>query len=300
MDTAVTPEWKAGEPATPRLHEWTERLGRAETLDRPAETLSSAYGAAVKPGRLKDALSGTWLGHALHPLLTDATLAFFMSASTLDLIGGSEARPAAKRLIQAGLASVLPTAVTGMNEWADTTRSDESVRRIGLVHAGSNVAATALYAASLLARRAGNGRLGAALGFAGLGALTFGGHLGGHLSYSHGVGVDQTTFAAPPREWTRALAEHELRDGDATAVYVDGVRVLVTRQGGRWHALADRCCHRGGPLHRGEFREGCVTCPWHGSTFRLEDGSVVRGPAAYPQPAYDVRIEGVDVLVRPR
>ena len=55
-------------------------------------------------------------------------------------------------------------------------------------------------------------------------------------------------------------------------------------------SLANRCCPRGGPLDRGEVADGCVTCPWHGSTFRLEDGSVVRGPAAYPQPAYDVRV----------
>ena len=300
METPAAREWPAKRPTTPRLHEVTERLGRASALDGPAETLSNAYGAAVKPGRLKDALSGTWLGHALHPLLTDATIAFFVSASTLDLIGGKEAQPAAKRLVEAGLASVLPTATTGLNEWADTTRSDERVRRVGLVHAGSNVAATAFYAASLVARRAGARKLGRALGLAGVGALSVGGHLGGHLSYSHGVGVDQTTFEKPAREWRRALTEQELAEGETRAVELDGVRVLVTRQDGRVHALADRCSHRGGPLHRGEIRDGCVTCPWHGSTFRLDDGSVVRGPAAYPQPAYDVRVDGADVFVRPR
>ena len=54
---------------------------RRRNLDGPAEALSNAYSAAVKPGRLKDALSGTWLGHTLHPCLTDATTAFFVSAS---------------------------------------------------------------------------------------------------------------------------------------------------------------------------------------------------------------------------
>jgi nitrite reductase/ring-hydroxylating ferredoxin subunit len=76
------------------------------------------------------------------------------------------------------------------------------------------------------------------------------------------------------------------------------VPVLLTRQDGRVYALADRCSHRGGPLHQGEVADGCVTCPWHGSVFRLEDGSVVRGPAAYPQPALDVRVEAGGILVR--
>jgi nitrite reductase/ring-hydroxylating ferredoxin subunit len=61
------------------------------------------------------------------------------------------------------------------------------------------------------------------------------------------------------------------------------------RQGGQVRALANRCTHRGGPLNEGEVGDGTITCPLHGSTFSLEDGSVVNGPAAYPQPVYDVR-----------
>jgi nitrite reductase/ring-hydroxylating ferredoxin subunit len=64
------------------------------------------------------------------------------------------------------------------------------------------------------------------------------------------------------------------------------------------HALADRCSHRGGPLSDGELDGDCVTCPWHGSTFSVTDGEVVSGPATIPQPTYEVRLEGSDVLVR--
>ena len=66
--------------------------------------------------------------------------------------------------------------------------------------------------------------------------------------------------------------------------------IMVVRDGGEIRALADRCSHRGGPLSDGEISDGCVTCPWHGSVFRLADGSVERGPAAYPQPALDTRV----------
>ena len=68
-------------------------------------------------------------------------------------------------------------------------------------------------------------------------------------------------------------------------------------------ALADRCAHLGGPLHQGTLTRAaddpCVTCPWHGSTFRLADGAVVHGPATARQPAFDTRIaEGGIVQVR--
>ena len=292
--------WPAGDPETPRLHVLTELLAEAEELDEPAKKIADAFGSAVQPGQFKDVLSGTWLGHALHPLLTDATIAFYLSASTLDLVGGEESQRAADKLIGAGLLSTLPTAVTGLNDWVDTTRSDEGVRRVGLVHAMANSAATMLYGASLLARRAGARRLGTLLGLGGLTAIGIGGHLGGHLTYSQGVGVDQTTFEEPPTEWTRVLAEAELPEGEATEADADGVPVFLTRQEGRVYALANRCCHRGGPLHKGEIEDGCVVCPWHKSAFRLEDGSVERGPAAYPQPAFDVRLDGGEIFVRAR
>jgi len=79
---------------------------------------------------------------------------------------------------------------------------------------------------------------------------------------------------------------------------IAGRDVLLVRQGGAVRALADRCNHRGGPLHRGALEDGCVTCPWHASRFRLEDGSVDRGPATSPQPTYDVRVAGDRIEIR--
>jgi nitrite reductase/ring-hydroxylating ferredoxin subunit len=222
------------------------------------------------------------------------------SATILDLLGGDETDEAAEKLIAFGVLASVPTAITGMTEWADTTKSDPHVRRIGLVHAWANSAALGLFGASLVARRNGNRGRGKLLGLAGMGALTVGGHLGGHLSYSKGVGVDQTTFEERPTEWRRALADAELADGDRQLVDVDGVAVVVGREQGRLYALANRCCHRGGPLHRGTVADGEITCPWHGSTFRVDDGSVVRGPAAYPQPVYDVQVRDGEVEVRAR
>ena len=56
--------------------------------------------------------------------------------------------------------------------------------------------------------------------------------------------------------------------------------------------LADRCSHMSGPLSDGDLGDGCITCPWHVSVFRLADGSVARGPATAPQPVFATRIPG--------
>ncbi|HEX2110015.1 MAG TPA: Rieske 2Fe-2S domain-containing protein [Gaiellaceae bacterium] len=286
-------------PTSPVLHALPERLTTLEQLDRPARLLATAT-EKIGPGRVKDALSGTWLGHALHPFLTDLPIGTWTSATILDVVGGEDSAAAAERLIGAGVLASLPTAVTGATEWADTERSDDSVRRVGVIHASANVVALAFFAGSLLARRREKRALGKAMSFAGMGALTVGGHLGGHLSYAKGVGVDQTTFEERPTEWRRAFDDADVAEGERRLVAVDGVGVVVGREQGRLYALAARCCHRGGPLHRGNVSNGEITCPWHGSTFRVDDGSVVRGPAAYPQPVYDVRVEGGAIDLRAR
>lgn len=298
-EATPTSSMEGGRPAHPAMYVLPEELGNVEQLDPAARPLAAAA-RSVGPGRLKDALSGSWLGHALHPFLTDVPIGTWTSATLLDLIGGEESAAAADRLIGAGVLASVPTAVTGITDWADTERSDANVRRVGIVHAAANAVALGLFAASLRARRRGNRTRGKALSLAGMGALTIGGHLGGHLSFAKGVGVDQTTFEQRPTDWRAALSDADVPEGERRLVEVAGVAVVVGRDRGRLYALANRCCHRGGPLHKGTVADGEITCPWHGSTFRVDDGSLVRGPAAYPQPVYDVRVHDGTVEVRAR
>jgi DMSO/TMAO reductase YedYZ heme-binding membrane subunit/nitrite reductase/ring-hydroxylating ferredoxin subunit len=51
-----------------------------------------------------------------------------------------------------------------------------------------------------------------------------------------------------------------------------GERIAVFRDGARVGALANVCAHQNGPLGEGRVLDGCVTCPWHGFQYRLEDG----------------------------
>jgi len=101
--------WTAPPPSEPRLHAVLERLESARALDGPAEKVAKAVRGSLPAGGLKDLLSGKPLGHPLHPALTDVVIGTWTSATILDLIGGSKARPAAERLIGVGiLAALLP------------------------------------------------------------------------------------------------------------------------------------------------------------------------------------------------
>jgi nitrite reductase/ring-hydroxylating ferredoxin subunit/uncharacterized membrane protein len=281
------------------MHAAVARLGELAALDPLAQRLGAAVRGAVGPGGLRDALSGRALGHALHPLLTDLPIGTWTSAMVLDAIGGPDADRAAERLIGVGIAAALPTAATGLLDWSDTEPADDEVRRVGIVHAVSNVAALALYSASLAARRRGARGRGRLLGLAGAGALAAGGQLGGHLSYAKAVAVDANALGPRIGDWSDAGPADAVGEGVPVCRAVNGVDVLLVRQHGGIHALADRCAHRGGPLHEGEIADGCVTCPLHGSRFRLVDGSVERGPSPYPQPTFEVREIDGRVQVRP-
>ncbi len=271
-----------------------------ERLDAVAAPVADAV-AKARPPALVGLLSGTPLGHPLHPPLTDLPIGFWTSAWVLDLVGGRKRRAAAQTLVGLGVLSALPAAVTGLSDWSDTVGS---IRRIGLVHATINTVGLVAYFASWRARRRGRHARGVALGMVGATAATLGAYLGGHLVYRTGTGVDVNAFTERSADWVTVdepapVGDHPDmlfgRAGD------DEVLVAIGVDAGSGTAIGDRCSHRGGPLHEGTFDdEGCVTCPWHGSRFRLSDGAVVGGPATSAQAAYDARRTDGVLQVRAR
>jgi nitrite reductase/ring-hydroxylating ferredoxin subunit len=266
----------------------------AAALDAPGKAIGKWLRGALRREPLKDALSGTWLGHALHPPLTDVVIGAFLGSTLLDLLGGDEGEGARRRLVGVGIASAVPTALSGANDWADTEPADDGVRRAGLVHAAANSTALTLYGASLTAR----GGRAAALRLAGATALLAGGYLGGHLSFAKGVGPDQTVYDPGPDDWTPAADASQLPEGRPTRVVVDETPVLLLRQGDAIFALHDRCSHRGCSLSEGAVEGDEIVCACHGSRFDLRDGSVRQGPATAPQPAFEVRVHEERIEVK--
>jgi len=273
-------------------------LESAEVLDPVAKQAGKTVRSVLSGGLVKDALSGTWLGHALHPMLTDLVIGSFAGASLLDLIAPDGDGVASERLIALGLAAYAPTAAAGANDWADSETVDDAIRRVGIVHSGSNAIAATLYAASWRARRRGDRGRGAALGFAGMTVLMAGGYLGGHLTLNKGVGPAQTVFDPGPTDWTPAADASQLPEGRPLRVVVGDTPVLLLRDGGLIFAIHDRCSHRGCSLSEGKVEGDEIVCGCHGSRFDRRNGAVLGGPATSAQPSFQVRVEDGRVEVR--
>jgi nitrite reductase/ring-hydroxylating ferredoxin subunit/uncharacterized membrane protein len=288
------------------VHSLIDAIGREAWLDAFGDKLQQVLSAKLEllgsqSRRVQNALHGTWLGHPLHPLLTDIAIGGWTVAVVLDLVDdavGDEAVSAgADGALGLGLIGAVGSAATGANDWQHT---NGAARRIGVAHALLNSAATTLFLASLLARLTDHrpaGRWLARLGLAISGASAY---LGGHLVFGHRIGVNHAADQTGPDEFTAAMPDAELKEGTPQLAEVDGMRVVLVRADGGIHAFAETCSHLGGPLSEGRLEEGGIVCPWHGSRFALEDGRVLDGPASFPAPCFDARIREGQIEVRAR
>ena len=279
----------------------SDRLEYAEGLDRVVGPVQQVV-QKLPPGRVRDALHGVWLGHPVHPTLVQVPVGAWMSAAFLDALGDGDG---ARHLIGLGLLASVPAAVTGSADWAE---QHEQQLRTGVVHAAANSVAIGLYTGSLVARARHRTGLGKALGFAGLAAVTVGGMLGGDISFRQAGGAnhaEEIPHLVPPG-WHDLMPLAELTQGEPARAMLGEVPIFVLRDGDDVFVLADKCSHMSGPLSEGTLSDGeltgdgqdrCVTCPWHGSVFRLRDGVVVHGPATADQPVFETRIQAGIVQV---
>ncbi|RCG30422.1 (2Fe-2S)-binding protein [Sphaerisporangium album] len=281
----------------------TERLEHVKAGDQVIVRLARTVRKRLPLGsQVRDLLHGVPTGHPLHPPLATVSLGCWTATAVLDAI---DADPRASQAVLAtGIAGAIPTAAAGITDWSVLHLEQQ---RVGLVHALVNLTALGLYSGSLMLRLAGRQRAGKALAFAGFGAASVGGYLGGHLAYRMAAGpthAEPTTHLVP-LGWHDLCRLWDLPDGRPVPRRLGYIQLFVLRHGSTVKVLADRCSHLAGPLHQGRLKlegnEACVVCPWHGSTFRLEDGAVVHGPATSPQPSFEVNVRGDGLVqVRPR
>jgi Rieske Fe-S protein len=70
--------------------------------------------------------------------------------------------------------------------------------------------------------------------------------------------------------------------------------VVVTQPtAGKFLGFNAVCTHQGCTV--GAVKDGLITCPCHGSAFKIGDGSVAQGPATRPLKAIDIKVVGADV-----
>jgi nitrite reductase/ring-hydroxylating ferredoxin subunit/uncharacterized membrane protein len=266
--------------------------------------VSSAFSSGGEAGHVvKDLLNGVWLGHPLHPVITDVPVGAWTLTELLDLIsaarGDDPGLDAASDIsLAAGIVAALGAAVTGITDWSDVGGSQ---RRMGLAHGLINVVGLTLNLGSLALRSTGNPRNRGAsrvLSAAGYLVSATAAYVGGELVYGLGQAVNRDAWVDGPEKYTDVASVDELPDGEMVKVELDGRPIVLLKHEDGTHAFEGTCPHFGCGLWDGKLEGHILTCPCHGSQFDVTDGTLVHGPATAPVPSYEVRVRKGRVEVR--
>jgi nitrite reductase/ring-hydroxylating ferredoxin subunit/uncharacterized membrane protein len=279
-----------------------------ERLEQGTQTIINTILGARGQGRhpLKSLLNGSWLGHPLHPLITDVALGGTVLTAVFDVIWLAFpvthvwAPRAAEGTLVAGVIGMLGAAITGLADWSDTYGNE---RTTGLVHGLLNVAALAAYIISLVLRLLvsdAQSVVAAIVGFAGLALIATAAYFGGDLVFKFGTNVNHTAWEQGSEDFETVMPLADVPDHQLTRVTVAGVPVILLRQGEQLAAIAATCTHAGGPLDEGTLQGDVVRCPWHGSRFHVSTGKIVDGPATVSAPQYDIKVLDGQVALKRR
>lgn len=247
--------------------------------------------ALFRPIRpVKDFLNGTWLGHPLHPAVTDIPVGTLLLTVIFDIVGQATA---ADISLGATVLFMVASAVTGYADYADT---DGTARTRATLHSALMVVALALVFISMVLRFGdpADRTIPIILSTLGFVIVVASAYVGGEVVFIFGNMVSRHAFRGAGSKWikldigevTDLAALPEATPTKARAGINDLVLVRIAEATFALHAV---CAHAGGPLAQGEVVDGCIQCPWHGARYRLADGHVQRGPAVYDQPTYEIR-----------
>ena len=309
MTTEVIPggqkSWSETPPSNPPIRFAIATLVESQTwLDALATPLQNwllkLFGQPGDPNReVKSILNGTWLGHALHPVLTDIPIGAWSCTAVLDVASlnaeSNGIAQAADIAMALGILGATGAVVTGATDWSDLDGTD---RRVGLMHGLINSGILLTNIGSLALRLTGRRRAGIALSTVGYLASLISAYLGGELSFAKGIGVNHNAWEGGSDEYVPVMNMEDLDEGKLTRVDVAGIPAVLYKQGSTIYAIGAVCTHLAGPLDEGTCENGEVTCPWHGSRFRMSDGAVINGPAVYAQPTFAVRVRNGKIELR--
>lgn len=162
---------------------------KLEPVLRPVEHALDETAQAL-PAKARSILGGDWLGHPLHPMLTDLPIGFWTSSFLLDFAGRRGARTSTV-MTGLGVATAVPTIAAGVTEFA---KLPEEKKHTAAVHTVCNVIATVLYTLSFVARIKKMRVRGVLFGMLGATVASAGGYLGGKIAYE---GDPASTPATP-------------------------------------------------------------------------------------------------------
>jgi nitrite reductase/ring-hydroxylating ferredoxin subunit/uncharacterized membrane protein len=232
-------------------------------------------------------------GHPIHPMLIPFPFAFLTGAFVFDVLGwwlgNMELAYTGRHLTVGGIIAGLVAAIPGAIDYFGSVPPESSGKKRATQHAIANVTALTLFAISYQLRDDGEASLGTmTLELAGLCVMSIAGWMGGTLVYRNQIGVDHRY--ADAGKWQETSVEkttdrvviadaEDLKVNQMKLVRAGSKRMALTRTEDGFHAIDDRCTHKGGPLSDGVLICGTVQCPWHGSQFDVKTGDVKCGPA---------------------
>jgi nitrite reductase/ring-hydroxylating ferredoxin subunit/uncharacterized membrane protein len=284
------------------------RIDRQKWLDDLADAIQpvivDAYKNAGEAGRVtKDFLNGVWLGHPLHPVITDVPIGAWTIAQLFDLMsiarGGDDNLDAASDIaLGAGIVAAVGAAVTGLNDWSDIDQG--SRRRIGMAHALLNVAGLTFNLGSLGLRMGGRRNRGLArtLSAGGYAITSLAAYVAGELVYNLGTSMSRNAFVESPKKLTDIVDIKEIEEGKMQKFTASGNPVVVVKHEDGIHAFGGTCSHLGCSLWKGKLEGHILTCQCHGSQFDITDGHLVHGPATAPIPSYETLEQIGRLMVR--
>jgi nitrite reductase/ring-hydroxylating ferredoxin subunit/uncharacterized membrane protein len=285
-------------------------MGLLERLARPfagfgdflARFTGGLYRMLGGPGRLlQDLMNGSILGHSLHAMLTDAVVGAVSAVLLLDIAAvffGADVETATLVVLGFGALSAWGAAAAGATDHKDIDPGD--ARNVATLHGLINLSATVLYTVAFFVRLAGGVGAGRWISLVAFVIISGGAFIGGHLVYKWGVMVNHNAFGRVRRakEFTAVLPAADLAEGKPTRATLETTSLVLVRRGDLVQALQETCSHGGGPLSEGTVAGDTLVCPWHGSVFRLADGTVRHGPAGTRLTTYAARIADGQVEVQ--
>jgi len=99
-------------------------------------------------------------------------------------------------------------------------------------------------------------------------------------------------------DFVKVAETKDIKPSTMRAIDLEGERVCIANVEGSYYAIENVCTHLGGPLNEGTLEGYDVECPWHGSKFDVRTGEVTRPPAQKAVAAYEVKVEGNNILVK--
>jgi nitrite reductase/ring-hydroxylating ferredoxin subunit len=99
-------------------------------------------------------------------------------------------------------------------------------------------------------------------------------------------------------DFVKVADTKDIQSSQMKEVQVDGENICIVNVEGKYYAIGSICTHEGGPLADGMLEGHEIECPWHGSKFDVRTGEVTNPPASEPEPAYEVKVDGNNILIR--